>query len=1068
MFFKCTFCVYEIGSLNRYVYVERNIDSNEAMFCVGVLRSFYWILFVHSQGEEPMFARCLPLLLLFSASISANISSADPNAIPSDPVIQTTMTFLESSTESANTYYIDPNGTGDYPTIQAAVNIASNGDEIILLDGTYTGSGNRDIDLTGKVITVRSENGPENCIIDCQGTLEEFHRAFLIHSNDEHGTVIKGLAIVNGYHKQGGAIHLESASPLIQNCIFRENICVQSDVSGGGLFASNSEYRAINCLFYRNYAQGDGGAVFNYRSSPSLINCTFANNSANDGGTMFNYVSSHVSLINCLIFSNKSPTLANQSSSHLTLTNCNIVGGIANYDGSNSTITYLGVNISEDPLFIDADNDDFRLYYDSLCIDAGIVDALLAATDIRGNLRQIDGNNDTEVLPDIGVYEMDTPDVPVLFLSQKEFIFDCLEGGPSPTPQLLSIWNGGPGEIMWEIQEDDCDWLVINPTSGTVSGNKSDIELSVNSASLLKGKYQCKLLIRSDSAENSPKTVNVVLDVVGPSIEVSQSSLIFITDDANNAPLSQNLTITNTGGGILNWQIQNLTCDWLTFSTNSGSNTAGQSANVALDVVMTSLEQGVYDCSFEVCDENANNSPSVVQVRFLIEVEGDIYVPYDYPTIQDAVNHANDGEVISVLDGTYSGEGNYMINLYGKQITIQSISGYENCTIECETHADSSGFIFANAETNKSVIDGFNIINAGRGGIFCIGDSSPIVRNCRLSNNTAPKASPFGGGFYCRNSSPILENCIIENNHVKKADADMAGGAGIYAEFSSMVLDRCVIRNNIVQDSYMGNVYGAGILITDSTIQIKNSLIADNACDLIENNPTYILAGAGLCSMYSIVDIVNSTITNNVSDNTAGGIFCYSSIVSVKNSIVAGNPTSDEYEICVEGSNSQYAYPSLMTIAGSDIPANVDIYVGSSDNLYWQGNNIDDDPLFVNDLTGDYRISPASPCIDAGINSLMDAGEKDILGHWRVHDGNCDEIEVVDMGAYEFNGLYFGDFTGDCVINLNDFQILSQAWATDSTDHNWNINVNLTGLDDETINLSDLIVFSNYWLEKFD
>ncbi|HUW34202.1 MAG TPA: hypothetical protein VM223_21555 [Planctomycetota bacterium] len=36
------------------------------------------------------------------------------------------------------------------------MNAAANGDTIILLDGTYTGLGNRDIDFAGKQIATRS------------------------------------------------------------------------------------------------------------------------------------------------------------------------------------------------------------------------------------------------------------------------------------------------------------------------------------------------------------------------------------------------------------------------------------------------------------------------------------------------------------------------------------------------------------------------------------------------------------------------------------------------------------------------------------------------------------------------------------------------------------------------------------------------------------------------------------------------------------------------------------------------------------------------------------------------
>jgi len=57
---------------------------------------------------------------------------------------------------------------GVYTTIQAAIDDASDGDTIWIADGQYSGGGNFDIDFKGKAVTVKSENGPQNCIIDCQ------------------------------------------------------------------------------------------------------------------------------------------------------------------------------------------------------------------------------------------------------------------------------------------------------------------------------------------------------------------------------------------------------------------------------------------------------------------------------------------------------------------------------------------------------------------------------------------------------------------------------------------------------------------------------------------------------------------------------------------------------------------------------------------------------------------------------------------------------------------------------------------------------------------------------------
>jgi hypothetical protein len=52
-----------------------------------------------------------------------------------------------------------------------------------------------------------------------------------------------------------------------------------------------------------------------------------------------------------------------------------------------------------------------------------------------------------------------------------------------------------------------------------------------------------------------------------------------------------------------------------------------------------------------------------------------IDVPGDYPTIQEAINAARDGDTVQIADGIYTGELNKNLEFFGKAITVRSASG---------------------------------------------------------------------------------------------------------------------------------------------------------------------------------------------------------------------------------------------------------------------------------------------------------------------------------------------------------------------------------------------------------
>jgi len=239
-----------------------------------------------------------------------------------------------------------------FPTIQAAINDASDGDTVRVADGRYTGEGNYDIDFQGKAITVRSENGPENCIIDCQ----HYGRGFHFHSSEDANSVLDGFTITNGTAERfGGGIRCTASSPTIINCIITGNSA--SDYGGGMYNCYNSNPTIINCTFSKNkseslYILGNGGGMCNSSdSSPTVTNCTFIDNSVSySGGGMYNHKNSNPIITRCIFRGNSAGRsgggIINWHSSRPIVTNCKFSrnksedggGGMCNYYNSNPTI----------------------------------------------------------------------------------------------------------------------------------------------------------------------------------------------------------------------------------------------------------------------------------------------------------------------------------------------------------------------------------------------------------------------------------------------------------------------------------------------------------------------------------------------------------------------------------------------------------------------------------------------------------------------------------------------------------------------------------------------------------
>lgn len=287
----------------------------------------------------------------------------------------------------------------DQPTIQAGIDAAHYLDTVLVADGTWIGADNKNLDFKGKAITVQSENGPANCIIDC----EYDGRGFYFHTGEGVNSVLSGFTITNG---SASGIHC-TAAPTITNCIITYNT---SGGEGGGISCSGQNPTISNCIISYNFSSSNGGGICCRENSPTIIDCKISFNTSNgSGGGVFSYGNGHPTITNCTIDNNTahsgggiygggfypldwpSTTITNctisdnvasesvggiyQSYGTTTITNCICWGNTPNEISGSATVTYSDVeggyagdgNIDVDPLL----DGNYHLTADSPCIDAG-------------------------------------------------------------------------------------------------------------------------------------------------------------------------------------------------------------------------------------------------------------------------------------------------------------------------------------------------------------------------------------------------------------------------------------------------------------------------------------------------------------------------------------------------------------------------------------------------------------------------------------------------------------------------------------------------------------------------
>ena len=153
------------------------------------------------------------------------------------------------------------NVPADAPTLGHAMNIAEHGDEIVLANGTYTGSDNEFIHFNGLAVTIRSASGdPSTCVIG----MEDENEVIFRFSNYE--TRLSRLEDLTIHGRVEIGRFSRSGDPTIVGCVFQGDYA-SIDIDDG------SRPLISDCLFIDNQ---QGSTIWiEEGSSPHILHCRF-------------------------------------------------------------------------------------------------------------------------------------------------------------------------------------------------------------------------------------------------------------------------------------------------------------------------------------------------------------------------------------------------------------------------------------------------------------------------------------------------------------------------------------------------------------------------------------------------------------------------------------------------------------------------------------------------------------------------------------------------------------------------------------------------------------------------
>jgi predicted outer membrane repeat protein len=838
--------------------------------------------------------------------------------------------------------------------------------------------------------------------------------------SDSQPIFTRCLFIANTAGGNGGALAIDGctceAYPEFYQCRIIAN---SAGSDGGGIYTYGYSYTQLHsCLLLGNSAGGSGGAIRDgngYDDGGSLIvNCTFAHNTAaSEGGAIryAGYTRRARKLTNSILWYNSDGSGQTGHCSQICIdtdyppsVNYCCIQVLPGGGGSGNT--------EANPLFADPDgadnlagneDDDLHLLLGSICIDAGTNGPVNHDTDLDGNARIINGR------VNMGAYELPFPP-PIL----PGHVYRYFKGTQEPPAN----WN--------RLAFDDSTWLHGPTGIGYGDGDDATVldDMRYNYASV----YARRLFYLPQPAIVTSLVLTMDYDDAFVAylngVEVARNNIAGSPPAHNTLAESQH----EASGGNINPNppekydisaVINHLAAGMNVLAVQGHNVSLTSSDFSL-IPSLSLNVTIY------VDDNAPNDPAPGDPTVSDPLEdGTLKHPFD--AIQEAISVATYDSTVIVLEGTYTGTGNRDIDFQAKAITLRSKNGPETCIInpqgtETQPHR---GFYFHGKETADSILDGFTITNGhadSGGAIYCGGTSSPTLKNCIFTRNSAERE---GGGLYNLRGNPVVTNCIFTKNSAAQ------DGGGMQNDDGSPTIIACTFIRNIAADE------GGGLCNEDTHPPAQGPILAN--CIFIGNSAIF---GGGVENDISSPTISNCTFSGNSAHQGAAIYNEHSAAPTITDCILWADTPEEIYN---DASTATVSYSDIQ--GGWPGQSNMELNPYFARPGYWDANGTPDDPRDDFGDDGDYHLKSqagrwdktaqnwvrdtiTSPCIDAG-NPMNPIGLEPFPNGGLINMGafgGTTEASKSYFGRPPCETVLAGDLNGDCRVDFKDVRLMTLHW----------------------------------------